>query len=78
MIPKHRKQSLEELAAINDAQPFHIYGASRVKDGAKLPDADPLQVIVNEGAGTVSVESPVLKPDEAPAAAEEAEAVAAG
>ena len=78
LIPKHRKQSLEELAAMNDAQPFHIYGASRVKDGAKLPDADPLQVIVNEGAGTVSVESPVLKPDEAPAAAEEAEAVAAG
>jgi hypothetical protein len=31
MIGKHRNQTLEELARINDDQPFSIYGTSRVE-----------------------------------------------
>lgn len=58
LIPKHRKQTLEELAKLNDAQPFHIYGTSRVKEATALPD-DPLSVIVNEGTGIMATESPV-------------------
>ncbi len=58
LIPKHRKQTLEELARINDTQPFHIYGTSRVKDESALTDS-PLRVIVNESSGRMSTESPV-------------------
>ena len=62
LIPKHRKQKLEDLAQINDLQPFHIYGTSRIHDGAMLP-SDPLQVIVNEGTRTMTTESPVFSAD---------------
>ena len=58
LIPKHRKQKLEDLARMNDAQPFHIYGTSRVQEGAALPDS-PLRVIVNEATGQMKTESPV-------------------
>ena len=58
LIPKHRKQTLEELARMNDAQPFHIYGTSRIRNEAALPP-NPLQVIVNEGTGAMAEESPV-------------------
>lgn len=58
LIPKHRKQKLEDLARINDTQPFHIYGTSRVKEDSKLSDS-PLRVIVNEASGCMSTESPV-------------------
>ncbi len=58
LIPKHRKQTLEEVARMNDAQPFHIYGTSRVRDEDALPP-NPLQVIVNEGTGSMAQESPV-------------------
>ncbi len=64
LIPKHRKQPLEELAKMNDAQPFHIYGTSRVNGGKALPD-NPLNLIVNEGTGAMSTESPVAKAAEA-------------
>ena len=59
LIPKHRKQKLEDLARINDSQPFHIYGTSRIRDADMLP-SNPLQVIVNEGTRQMSSESPVL------------------
>ncbi len=71
LIPKHRKQTLEEVASINDAQPFHIYGTSRVREASALP-SNPLEVIVNEGTGRMATESPVRtarRPD--PAMAEE-------
>ena len=61
LIPKHRKQKLEDLARINDSQPFHIYGTSRIRDADMLP-SNPLQVIVNEGTRQMSSESPVLSP----------------
>ena len=61
LIPKHRKQKLADLARINDAQPFHIYGTSRIGDADTLP-SNPLQVIVNEGTRQMSSESPVLSP----------------
>ena len=55
---------------MNDAQPFHIYGTSRIRDEHALP-VDPLRVIVNESTGTMAEESPVRsadlpKPAEAP------------
>ena len=71
LIPKHRKQTLEKLAGINDAQPFHIYGTSRVREASALP-SNPLEVIVNESTGRMATESPVRaarRPD--PAMAEE-------
>lgn len=71
LIPKHRKQTLKELARINDAQPFHIYGTSRVREASALP-SNPLDVIVNESTGRMAAESPVRgsgQPD--PALAEE-------
>ena len=58
LIPKHRKQTLEKLARMNDAQPFHIYGTSRIRNEAALPP-NPLKVIVNEGTGAMAEESPV-------------------
>lgn len=58
LIPKHRKQTLEELRQVNDRQPFHVYGTSRVRDAEVLPQ-DPLQVIVNEGSGRMDTKSPV-------------------
>ncbi len=73
LIPKHRKQTLEELRQINDRQPFHIYGTSRVRDGAALP-ASPLEVIVNEATGAADTESPIRTkhlPEYAHPAAEE-------
>ncbi len=60
LIPKHRKQKLEDLARINDAQPFHIYGTSRIGDDGALP-LNPLQVIFNERTGHMATESPVEK-----------------
>lgn len=61
LIPKHRKQTLEELARINDLQPFHIYGTSRVPEVEALA-SDPLKVIVNEGTGEAATESPIRNP----------------
>ena len=43
---------------MNDAQPFHIYGTSRIRDEHALP-VDPLRVIVNESTGAMAEESPV-------------------
>ena len=58
LIPKHRRQTLEEVAQMNDAQPFHIYGTSRIRDEDAL-SVDPLRVIVNESTGEMAEESPV-------------------
>lgn len=79
LIPKHRKQKLEELARINDLQPFHIYGTSRVHDRGALP-ANPLKVIVNEGTGKAATESPIRTPGRSAYAnlAEPAEELVAG
>ena len=63
LIPKHRKQTLEEVARMNDAQPFHIYGTSRVRVESTLPP-NPLQAIVNEGTGSMAEESPVRSFDQ--------------
>ena len=43
---------------MNDAQPFHIYGTSRIRDEDALP-RNPLEVIVNEGTGEIAGTSPV-------------------
>ena len=61
LIPKHRKQTLAEVARMNDEQPFHIYGTSRVREALALP-SDPLGVIVNEGTGESLTESPIRSP----------------
>lgn len=61
LIPKHRKQTLEDVARMNDDQPFHIYGTSRVPDPSALP-SNPLEVIVNEGSGKSATVSPVRRP----------------
>ncbi len=44
LIPKHRKTGLEELARVNEHQPFNIYGTSRYAEAdsveaAKIPPA---------------------------------------
>lgn len=46
---------------MNDEQPFHIYGTSRVRDASALP-SEPLRVIVNEGTGESLTESPIRSP----------------
>ena len=46
---------------MDDEQPLHIYGTSRVRDVSALP-SDPLRVIVNEGAGESLTESPIRSP----------------
>ncbi len=43
---------------MNDAQPFHIYGTSRIRDETASP-CDLLEVIVNGGTGELAEESPV-------------------
>ncbi len=58
LIPKHRRETLDELRQINDRQPFHIYGTSRLRDDAVLP-ASPIDVIVNEATGQADTESPI-------------------
>jgi radical SAM superfamily enzyme YgiQ (UPF0313 family) len=47
LIAKHRKDSLEQLARIHEAQPFNIYGTSRVPDG-KFDDS-PIPVLKGNG-----------------------------
>ncbi len=42
LIPKHRKMKLEDLARINDNQPFNIYGTSR---DAEADKNNPLKVL---------------------------------
>ncbi len=42
LIPKHRKMKLEDLARINDNQPFNIYGTSRDTEADK---SNPLKVL---------------------------------
>ena len=42
LIPKHRKMKLEDLARINDNQPFNIYGTSR---DAEADKNHPLKVL---------------------------------
>ena len=61
LIPKHRNQTLGEIARMNGEQPFHIYGTSRVRDASALL-SDPLRVIVNEGTGESLTESPIRSP----------------
>lgn len=78
LIPKHRKQGLESLARMNDSQPFHIFGTSRIRDESSIP-ANSLDVIVNESTGTVATESPVQSWEpqaEAPEPARASETVA--
>ena len=58
LIAKHCKKNLQDLARMNDSQPFHIYGTSRIRDDAALPP-NPLEVIVNEGTGRMETESPI-------------------
>ena len=42
LIPKHRKMKLEDLARLNDNQPFNIYGTSR---DAEADKNNPLKVL---------------------------------
>ena len=60
LIQKHRGQTLDELSTINNQQPFHIYGTSRVRDSAGL--SHPFDVIVNDATGEAGTESPIRGP----------------
>ena len=45
LIPKHRKQTLEELRAINDHQPFNVFGASRDGEADRAADKSPFRIL---------------------------------
>lgn len=61
LIPKHRRDKLDDLAKMNETQPFHIYGTSRISNQESLPP-NPLKVIVNEGTGRIMRHSPIRSP----------------
>ena len=50
LIPKHRKMKLEDLARINDNQPFNIYGTSRDADADKNNPLTVLSATAANGA----------------------------
>ncbi len=49
LIGKHRNKSLEELAHMNDNQPFSIYGTSREEEGLN-GNASPFKVVTGAAA----------------------------
>ncbi len=57
LIPKHRKQTLEQVRAINDHQPFNVFGTSRVKEADKADDKSPFKIL--SSYEPVKVEEPV-------------------
>jgi radical SAM superfamily enzyme YgiQ (UPF0313 family) len=50
LIPKHRKQTLEELRAINDYQPFNVYGAGRDKKADEAGPKNPFRILSSYGS----------------------------
>ncbi len=63
LIPKHRKQSLEEVAKLNDTQPFNIYGTSRDKEAdAVSADTSPFKILSSFGQnGTNGATAPAVE-----------------
>lgn len=62
LIAKHRGQSLEDLRAMNDHQPFNIYGTSRDKAADAVEDkpASPFKILSSYQAAEASkAEAPV-------------------
>ena len=50
LIPKHRKQTLEELRTVNDFQPFNVYGAGRDKEADAAGSASPFRILSSYGS----------------------------
>ncbi len=60
LIPKHRKQTLEELRKMNDFQPFNVYGTSRDAEADSIGADNPFKILSSYGSnGHAKPEQPV-------------------
>ena len=50
LIPKHRKQTLEELRQINDFQPFNVFGTSRDSKADEHGARNPFKILSSYGS----------------------------